>query len=518
MTEVPSPSDAANRTTGASLLRGGAWLSVALVLPQMFTLVISVAAARFLGPQDMGRQSYISFITIAAATLAGLGLPLALQRAVARAAGAGRPRRVASLAVLGWSASSGCALLAFGTVYAIGLTTYPDLHLAWALAGAVAAMTVVQSVSANILFGLQQFRSATIIGLSLGIAGAGGALAALAAGYGITGMFAAEAVTITLTMFGTSGLALRAVRADLADREPWAPLWRDLAKFSAVIGAGLVVEVVVAKRSEFIFLQRYSGSEQVAFYSVAFAAVAAAGRLPSAIVQLVLPAVSTLAGGSQHSRIVTGFGRGMRLMITFTVPLAAAAVSLGPLALRSAYGSDYSQAGNVLALLAPVPLVLAPLAAVSSATLNALGVLRAPLLCGVFALIVTLVLDVVLIPGLDAVGAALANNGGQIAASLPLIYLAQRRLKTRWIRPTLLRSLLVSCAAAAVTGWCGAVLEPVIGGLLALVCASVIGPFCFFGLATVLPVLDNDDAQWLTEALDGRAERVGRLIAKLTRK
>jgi hypothetical protein len=47
------PGLAAARTTGASVVRGGIWNLVARVLPQVYVLIISVAAARFLGADGM---------------------------------------------------------------------------------------------------------------------------------------------------------------------------------------------------------------------------------------------------------------------------------------------------------------------------------------------------------------------------------------------------------------------------------------------------------------------------------
>lgn len=507
----------ADGTTGASLLRGGAWLSVALVLPQLFTLVVSVAAARFLGPSDMGRQSYISFVAVTASTLAALGLPVAVQRFVATAAGQRRPGQVSALAVLAWRASALGGLLALMAVVAVGSTTYPDLRAAWVLAGVVAGMTVVQSTASNVLFGLQQFRQATTIGLVMGVVGVGAALGALSLGYGIVGMFAAEALVMTVTMSGTVLLSARAVRPHLREREPLGELRGELLRFAAVIGAGLAIEVVVFKRSEFLFLERYSSDQQIAFYSVAFAAVAAAGRLPTAVVQLVLPAVSTLAGAEQHDRIASGFARGMRLMLTVTLPLAAGSIALGPLALRAVYGREYAAAGVVLAILAPVPLLLGPLTAVCSATLTALGVLRSPLLWGVVALFVTLALDLTLIPRLDSVGAALANNGGQIAGSVPIIVLAQRRLQVSWARPGLIRPLLASTVAAVAAWAASAAVEPATGGLVALAVGAAVGSLGFLGLAAVVKVLDHDDGSWLADALGRRAATVGDVVRRLSR-
>jgi O-antigen/teichoic acid export membrane protein len=473
--------------------------------------------ARYLGPSDMGRQSYIAFVSTVATIIAGFGLPVALQRYVATAAGSGQPTRVAALAVLGWRASVVCALLAFLSVAAVGAVTYPDLRAAWLLAAGVSALAVVQSTASNVLFGLQQFRRATLIGLVLGLVGVAAAIGALAVGWGITGMFAAELGTNLVITAGTFWLSVVAVRPDLARRDPLGPLRGELLRFAVVIGVGLIIEVVVFKRSEFIFLERFSTSQQIAFYSVAFAAVTAAGRLPTAVVQLVLPAVSTLAGADQHDRITAGFGRGMRLMLTFSLPVAAFSIALGPIAIRAVYGHDYADAGLVLALIAPVPLVVGPLTAMSSATLNALGQLRSPLLWGFAALAVTIALDFIVIPPWGAVGAAVANDGGQLSGSLPIIYLAQRHVRARWIRSVLVRPLVLSAIAAAGAWAAAAAMESVAGSWAGLATGSGVALALFFGLASVTKMLDAEDTSWLVDALGPKAKRAVGVIERLGR-
>src|SRR4051794_41967374 len=69
---------AATATTGTSVLRGSLWNTASRLIPQAYSLGISVAAARFLGPDGMGRQSFIAFIELSSAQLftGGLSPPL----------------------------------------------------------------------------------------------------------------------------------------------------------------------------------------------------------------------------------------------------------------------------------------------------------------------------------------------------------------------------------------------------------------------------------------------------------
>ena len=74
-------------TLGASALRGGFWALVNQAAPLISTTIISVVAARVLGPASMGRQSFISFVALTATFVSVAGLPTATARAVGEALG-----------------------------------------------------------------------------------------------------------------------------------------------------------------------------------------------------------------------------------------------------------------------------------------------------------------------------------------------------------------------------------------------------------------------------------------------
>lgn len=93
---------AAAGTTGRSVLAGGLWHGLGLLLPQVYTVVVSVVAARILGPEDLGRQSFIAFVEISTIMLVSTGLAAAVTRFTGEALGRGQPNLVRSLAAWGW--------------------------------------------------------------------------------------------------------------------------------------------------------------------------------------------------------------------------------------------------------------------------------------------------------------------------------------------------------------------------------------------------------------------------------
>src|SRR4051812_9084537 len=140
-----SPSaDMAAATTGGALIRGGAWQSAATLMPQLYTLVISVAAARFLGPERLGRQSFIAFVGLSVVMLLSFGVTQSLQRSIAEALGRRRADEARGLANWGARLLLGLAVLGGSAVALAGLlgaTPQP----AWLLAGLATALAIAHA-------------------------------------------------------------------------------------------------------------------------------------------------------------------------------------------------------------------------------------------------------------------------------------------------------------------------------------------------------------------------------------
>src|SRR6266540_2170489 len=101
----------ASSTTGSSVLSAGAWAAASRLLPQVYSLAMSVVAARFLGPEGMGRQSLIAFSAIFATTAATLGVPTALMRFVGERVGGGAVNAIRPLVRAVWRVEAVAAAL-----------------------------------------------------------------------------------------------------------------------------------------------------------------------------------------------------------------------------------------------------------------------------------------------------------------------------------------------------------------------------------------------------------------------
>jgi O-antigen/teichoic acid export membrane protein len=504
---MTSAADPAAQTTGAKVMRGGAWTAVSSVLPQLYTVAISIVAARFLGPSEFGRQSFIAFVALSVFQVLTTGIALTLMRSVAENLGRGRGDEAQGLIAWAWRLQTAAALVGGGGLVVVALAG-ADPRAAWALAGAFVGFGVLQSVANAVLLGAQRFRAAALVGMVTGGVTVPLTIGVLVAGGGITGIFAVEAAVAAANLVWTALLARAAVR-DLPPAVPApAALRRAALAFAGWATAGAVVTLVVWRRSEFVFLAHYASDAEIGLYSIAFAAVSALSALPERLSTVLISAFATLRGADAQDRIRWGYGRSLRLLVLLALPLAAGVAAVGPAFLRLIYGEDYRGAGAVLVVLVAALPFLA-VSSISSALLQGLDDARTPLLVGLGAAVVNVVLAFALIPRHAAVGAAWASAGAQIAAGAGM-YACARRVTgpADWRPGSLGRCALASagCAGAARAVLAG------LGGVAGFLVATLAGAAAFGLLALALRILSRDDVEWLSGHLGhlagGRARTV----------
>jgi O-antigen/teichoic acid export membrane protein len=499
-------------TTGASVLRGGVWLAVSQNLPQLYTLALSVIAARFLGPDQMGRQSYIAFVALAVTMVLTSSLFVALMRYVGETVGRGEPEAARGLLLWAWKIEGALAVAAaavFVGLAAAGATP----RGAWALAGAVCALGVMHAVPTAVLVGLQRFREASIAGLVTGAFGVGATTAVLAAGGGITGMFAVEAVAGAANLVWTGLLARRRMEL-VAPRTQSSPtLQRLVARFALISGIGVLLELIVTRRSEVFFLGRSSTDAEIAYYSIAFAAMTAFVQIPRSLASSVSPAFATLHGAGARDRMRDGFWRGLRLLTLFTMPALALSLVLGPRLIELVYGSEFSGAGTpLLIMLAGFPVI--PAISLCNALLAGLARVRLPLIANGVAAAVDVGLAAALVPRLDAVGAAIANTSGALVYG-GIVGVSAARL----VVPVDLdlRSLVEGAVAAGLATAAGFAVVEEVGGFAGFCAACLVVVVLYLIAARALRIIPHRDEQWLEGALGRRfGPVVGRAFRPFT--
>jgi O-antigen/teichoic acid export membrane protein len=510
--------DTAASTTGRSVLAGGLWHVASYGIPQAYTLIVSIAAARFLGPDGMGRQSFIAFIAITTTNLLTDSVYVSLMRYIGETVGRKREELLPGLLWWSWRIEGVAAALG-AAVLVVPALLGAEPSGAWLFAGVVTAVGVMHAVPTAVLIGLQRFRQAAVVGLTTGLVGTCAVTIALWQGGGITGMFAVEAVVAILNLAWTGTLARRSFASITAGPGPPGAarrLRRSVARFALLSAIGLVFDLVVGTRSEFFFLNRFSTDAQIAFYSIAFSAVMALRLIPRSLASATAPAFATLYGAGSLERIRSGYSRSLRLLLLASLPLTAVGLALGPELLQAVYGKRYEGAGGPIQILfLGFPLIA--LSTIASSVLVGMSHIRRPLIAGAVAATIDVGLALALIPRLDAKGAAIANVGGQGSYALLMLFFASRLASPVDWRPwTMVRGAMASAVAGLAAWGADTALEGVeVAGLCAGAAAAAAA---FVLLGAVLRILPADDAGWIDESfgtrLFGSVGKLARLFSE----
>jgi len=219
----------------------------------------------------MGRQSFIAFVSITTTAVLSSSMYLAVMRFIGETAGRGREELLPGLLWWAWRVEGIAAVLGGGTL-AVWAILGASPQGAWAFAAVVTAAGILHSVPTAVLIGLQQFRRASVVGLTTGLVGTIAVTLVLWQGGGITGMFATEAVVGVLNLLWTGALARRSLSAverrvqERPRQSELRGLRRAVGRFALLSSIGLFLELIVGTRSEFFFLAHYSTDAEIAFY------------------------------------------------------------------------------------------------------------------------------------------------------------------------------------------------------------------------------------------------------------
>jgi O-antigen/teichoic acid export membrane protein len=482
----------AGAISARSVIHGSLWNILNRVLPQLYSLVISVLAARILGSALMGRQSYIAFCEVASITVIGGGIQISLVRFVAQLLGANEPMRAYRVARRGLLLVGCLSILASTCVAGLYFTSRNDPS-AWAIAAVVAGILVLHGGVSAILRALQQWRVPAMVGLTSGALSVALTCVVLTVGWGITGMFAVELLcsigNLTVVAVFLARATKRLTGSISADRQELSPLSipisRPMSRYALRASLNGLVVFVVWGRTEFFFLDKFATSTAIAIYSISYSATSALAKIGEAIGTVIAPTVSTLLGSGENTRLRLGIQRATRISLLLGCTIAALGFFPGSDLLQLVYGDQYTGSRGVFELLM-ISIPLLPAALLCQMTLLTLGHARQLFYCFATAACANIALDALLIPTLKANGAAAASATAQILAAVGILTITARRLGASLPVQLLLRTFVAMLFVVGVTGtarlwlgfgWIRICTELILGVVACGVCAHLFRPF-----------------------------------------
>ena len=538
--------------SNSNAVRGGLWFALGQLVPMFLTAVLSVVAAGTLGPERLGAQSFIAYVTAFVMNLTSLTLTTTSLRTVSATwvRGDRRERRNA-LAFAGWNYAAVAAgqLLVLST---IGLIRGVD-RLSWGLAAANAALNALVwlfSLRGIATDGYSRFSKrmllTQILSQTIGVAGLllGGEIWVI-----FLGNIVATVIQLVLTLVGERGGRLGAHRA--GSRQPAGPpdpvpateppgrtpsaagpvagrsrgnpprrgpgrhLPARIEGFYGIWGLLILVEVinqVVIQRSEFVILDRWGTQTDIALFSVLLMLVLIATALPVALAQASMPRIAAAVAAGRD--VTAAFARVNRLVLVLAVLAASGMAAVGPQAILVLYREDFRPAADLVPFAALAVLTI-PLQALAMQYWAAVGRLRAVVALGLVAAVVKLAAALAIIPAFGLAGALVVYLIGQVCLLAGQSGLTWWRLGRYDLAPGRFVGLLVPCALVAAAGHLlVARLQGVLPGWLTLLVALAATGAALLIACLVLRPIRADDADWIGGSLPAAA---GPLLRRASR-
>ena len=271
---------------------------------------------------------------------------------------------------------------------------------AWVFAAVTVFAGALGTIPLAALSGTHEWKAYSIAILSTNVAATALTLAALAVGWGITGIIGvrlAQTAVVGLWSTGVLRSVLGRSAPSVREREHEREDERTMLRYAAGTSFSILLALVVYQRSEVFFLKHFSTDAQIAHYAIASSALTILLAAPQALGVALSPALSRLHGAGQLDRIQAGYSKAVRMSMLGALPLLGLAALLGPPLLLLVYGESYRGVQAVFLVLLP-SLIAVPLISASAAVLIAHRRVRSPLVALGAAATVDLLVAYELVP------------------------------------------------------------------------------------------------------------------------
>lgn len=438
---VAAPDALAQDDAGRRVIRGSALRSAAHVTGILLGLVSVPLVTRHLGVADYGRFVTVSSLIFIVSGITEAGLTNVGVREYATGDRASRQRLIGNLLALR------LVMTALGVVLAVGFALvagYPavmvhgTLLMGAGLLLASAQFTLAVPLSAELRLGwvalvdLLRAGVTTALMAALAVLGAG-----LGAFYAVSIAAAAAALAVTALVV-RRGLSV----APRADRREWRRLLGETVVYAAASALGIVYFQLAV-----VLMSLLASPAQTGYFSVAFRIQDIANGIPWLLVSSIFPLLAHAAARDQD-RLRHALQRLFEVGVIVGTWFSLATVVGAPFAVDVVGGSRFAPAVDVLRI-AAVGMVATFLWAAWAFALLSLRRHRELLIANGAAVLVAAALNLVLIPPLEAEGAALAILVTELVlAGTYLVLLVRARPDLR-VSPRILPRVTVAAALGA---------------------------------------------------------------------
>ena len=395
----------------------------ASVLAAALGLVNVLIVARALGPTGRGEVTFLTTIAMITSQLSSLGVEEAAGN-IAGARAHARPALATNALVLSFI----FGMLAVGVVTLL-IAIFPSVggdvstELRWLALGAVPVLVLNLYLQFVIRadYGFAVTNAVLLFAPILNVVVNGALWAA-----GVITVETALIVWVAGQLIATVVLALYLTMRLAGFGRPDRALAGEMVGFGVKAHAGRVMKTGNYRLDQWI-LGSIAGSKELGLYSVAVAWTEALFFLPEALSTVLRPDLVRASAADAARQAATVF----RVALLATLPFVVGVVIAAPVLCVTIFGSSFEGSIDDLRVLAPGALGIVALKVLA----NALVAQGRPLLANLaiaVAFVVTIVLDIILIPPYGGVGAAIASLVAYTSGGLVVALVFMRTLDVGW--------------------------------------------------------------------------------------
>ena len=479
----------------SATLIAGMWNSAQMVIPLVGTTVVSIVIGRFLGPTELGEQSWISYVE-------GLLVALLIQTLVragiqTMATAKGASDTAGYNAVARWTMWGQVTGGVISAIVLLGFSVFSEYPSAWYFVSATAAINAIGWAYSTRIIAATGWRRVAQRRLVTQLLAQILAVVAVVYGFGIVGVFAANAAAAIVLTIMVWRLA------DPVDGPLLPALPRQLLR---IWGLYLLTELlvqVVARRIEFVFLGAFSTKEQLAMYSIPYMVVTSVIMIPDSMMTAILPSLASQAGAGRGDVVNRHLTPAVRVAAMVALPLTAGIAVLGPRLVTMLYGQDFAEAGRLVSWMALL-VIFVPVYDLLNIYWGGFGRLGVPLVAVAIGGVFDLGLAFALVPHYGAFGATIANVTGQAITAAILIGITRSRVPTLSMAWGRYAVIAVVSGAAAGAGW---FLQSRIEGLPGWLLAFAVMVIILGAFGSLVGFTTKQDAGWLRDSVPAKLRR-----------
>jgi O-antigen/teichoic acid export membrane protein len=475
-----------------TIARNSLWSLADSLLGMVSSFGCSVAVARVMGPDQLGYYNVVTWMANMAAWIAAFGIPAATRTYAAEAFGRGDYAMARAIVDITFRIQLYVGLVAVAIGMGVVFVLVPPEHRTFAILAVIsilpflmypiptAGITATEDLAPNVRASLL---STVVIG--------GGTALALVFDWGLAGLTAAMLASRVVDFGLRQYFYLRIFSkfpAPAAGQKLPPEMKRKIIQFCKQASFMTVLEIVVWERSEVFFLQHFSTMAQVSFFTQPFNWVSQWLLLLPRIISSAAGASIAVQQGRDPAQTAGLAVGSTRVMAVLILPAAFGLSALASPVITVLLGAKYLPAIGVFALLAVMTIGKA-IQLPARQLLISTGRQHLLVRWGVVLCVANLLLDLVLVPGRGAMGAAVAKGIILMAGGASIWWIVSVSFKARLPLAIVARMTVASVAMWALVRFLVAVVPPV----PALVVGPIAGVAAIVVLFRVLRCLEPSD-------------------------